>query len=376
MGAAEFKAAADGLQRARADILRKEAEQAQRLAEFDLRIADTEQKVARRGGGTGGPVGDPFDNGGRSIGAMVANSDALREFKASGYRGTSRVETKATITSSSVSGALGGLVAPDRAGVQPTPRRPLTIRSLCRNLRTESNQVTLMVQNGRVNAANPAPEGTLKGEGSLEYVEQTFRVITLATWVPVTRQALDDAVGLQALIDSELRYNLAEKEEDQLAYGNGTGDNLKGLMPQATDFEAPFTVADETPFDRLLQALAQASVANFRPSAIVLNMADAFRLHSIKDGQGRYIGGGPYEGLVNLLWSIPWVGTNALAPNDFLVGDFNAAEIYDRLDTEVLITDSHADFFVKNLYAIRAEQRLAFVVRDPRAFVKGNLITP
>ena len=60
-----------------------------------------------------------------------------------------------------------------------------------------------------------------------------------------------------------------------------------------------------TPFDRLLQALAQASNGNYKPSAIVLNTSDAFMLHSLKDTQGRYIGGGPYEGLLNLLLDHP-----------------------------------------------------------------------
>jgi HK97 family phage major capsid protein len=346
----------------------------------DRRLADVEQKSARRHyNGFGGPVGDGLETGGgRSLGAEVANSDALREFKANGFRGTSRLETKTTITSGigSVGGALGGLIPPDRGGVEPMSRRPLTVRALCRPGRTESNTVTLMRQTTRTNGAAVAPEGTLKGESGMAWTEVAFKTATIATWVPVTRQALDDAAGLQALVDGELRANLGEREEDQLLFGNGTGDNLMGVVPQAQQFAAPFVVTNETPFDRLLMALAQASVANYRPSAIVLNLADAFALHAIKDQQGRYIGGGPYEGLVNLLWSIPWVGTNAMPQNQFVTGDFaNAAQIFDRMDAEVLISDSHADFFVKNLYAIRAEQRLAFAVRAPLAFVTGQLVT-
>jgi HK97 family phage major capsid protein len=374
----EFKTAAMMLRDKYTEVKAFADESRQRMSGFDQRLHDVEQKGARRSGGLGGPVGDFFAGSDQDIGAQVANSDAIREFKAAGYRGTSRVELKTTITSGigSVGGALGGLIPPDRAGVEPLARRPLSIRSLCRPGRTESNAVTLMVQTGRTNAAAAAPEGTLKGESGLAWAEKVFKVSTIATWLPVTRQALDDAVGLQALVDSELRYMLQEKEEDGLLYGNGASDNLFGIVPQAQPFVAPFTVAAETPFDRLLMALAQASIAQYKPSAIVLNTADAFRLHSTKDTVGRYIGGGPYEAFSNLLWSIPWVGTNAMTPNEFLVGDFsNAAQIFDRMDAEVLITDSHADFFVKNLYAIRAEQRLSLVVRAPQAFVHGTLVT-
>lgn len=371
-------AASDADIRAAAALLRRkhdELEQTQRQNE--RRLADVEQKSARRHNGFGGPVGDGFETAtGRSLGAEFANSDAICEFKAAGYRGTQRLETKTTITSGvgSVGGVLGGLTPPDRGGVEPLARRPLTVRALCRAGRTESNVVTLMRQTTRQNAAAVAPEGTVKGESGMAWAEVAFRVATLATWIPVTRQALDDAAGLQALVDGELRANLAEVEENQLLFGNGTGDNFAGVVPQAQAFVAPFVVANPTPFDRILQALAQASIANYKPSAIVLNTADAFQLHSIKDTAGRYIGGGPYEGLVNLLWSIPWVGTNAMPQNLFVLGDFaNAAQIFDRMDAEVLISDSHADFFVKNLYAIRAEQRAAFAVRAPQAFVTGKL---
>ena len=369
---ADFRAATAALRRKLDDVTAAQTSN-------DRRLAEVEQKSVRRHNGFGGPVGDGLETGGgRSLGAEFANSDALREFKSAGYRGNQRLEVKTTITSGigSVGGALGGLIAPDRSGVEPMSRRPLTVRALCRPGRTVSNTVTLMRQTTRTNAAAVAPEGTLKGESGMAWTEVAFKVATVATWVPVTRQALDDAAGLQALVDGELRSNLGEKEEDQLLFGNGTGDNLMGVVPQAQAFVAPFPVINETPFDRLLMALAQASIANYKPSAIVLNTADAFQLHSIKDTAGRYIGGGPYEGLVNLLWSIPWVGTNAMPQNQFIVGDFaNAAQIFDRLDAEVLISDSHADFFVKNLYAIRAEQRLAFAVRAPLAFVTGQLVT-
>lgn len=373
-GEKEFKAAATAL-KGKLDEVRSIGG---RIDEFDGRLQDVEQKAARRHNGFTSPMnGDPFAGGsGQSLGAEFAQSQALSEFKSGGYRGTSRLETKTTITSGvgSVGGALGGLIAPDRGGVVPMARRPLTIRGLCSTGRTTSNVVTLMRQTTRNNAAAVAPEGTLKGESGMAWTEVAFKVATIATWIPVTRQALDDAAGLQALVDGELRSNLGEAEENQMLFGNGQGDNLMGVVPQAQPFVAPFVVANPTPFDRLLQALAQASIANYKPSAIVLNTADAFQLHSIKDTAGRYIGAGPYGGLVDLLWSIPWVGTNVMPQNEFVLGDFaNGAQIWDRMDAEVLITDSHADFFVRNLYVVRAEQRLAFAIRAPQAFVTGQL---
>ena len=50
-----------------------------------------------------------------------------------------------------------------------------------------------------------------------------------------------------------------------------------------------------------------------------------------------------------------------------------AAEIFDKEDATVRISDQHANFFVQNMVAILAEERLAMVVYRPLALVKGSL---
>ncbi len=48
-----------------------------------------------------------------------------------------------------------------------------------------------------------------------------------------SRQAMDDAPALASMIDVEMRYGLDDVEERQLLAGDGTGQNLLGMMPQA-----------------------------------------------------------------------------------------------------------------------------------------------
>jgi hypothetical protein len=50
------------------------------------------------------------------------------------------------------------------------------------------------------------------------------------------------------------------------------------------------------------------------------------------------------------------------------VGDFKSAVTwFDRAKTAVYLTDSHSDYFVRNLLVILAETRAAFAVTDLRA---------
>ncbi|MBF4258968.1 phage major capsid protein, partial [Vibrio anguillarum] len=76
------------------------------------------------------------------------------------------------------------------------------------------------------------------------------------------------------------------------------------------------------------------------------------------------------------LWRLPVVATQSIAQNAFLTGSFNlGAQIYDRMDIEVLVSTENTDDFEKNMVTLRAEERLAFAVYRPEAFVTGELKT-
>jgi HK97 family phage major capsid protein len=78
-------------------------------------------------------------------------------------------------------------------------------------------------------------------------------------------------------------------------------------------------------------------------------------------------------GAVPTLHGLPVVESEAIAAGVGLVGDFRKAVIWDREQASITATDSHADFFIRNLVAILAEERLAFGVRRPAAFCTLDL---
>jgi HK97 family phage major capsid protein len=53
-----------------------------------------------------------------------------------------------------------------------------------------------------------------------------------------------------------------------------------------------------------------------------------------------------------------------------LVGAFGTgAQLYDREQATIRISEQHADFFVRNAIVVLAEERLALAVKRPESFV-------
>jgi HK97 family phage major capsid protein len=70
---------------------------------------------------------------------------------------------------------------------------------------------------------------------------------------------------------------------------------------------------------------------------------------------------------------MPVAATQAMAVDKFLVGNFQAAAtLYDRWAARVEVSTEHSDFFVRNLVAVLAEERIGLAVKQPLALTYGD----
>lgn len=309
----------------------------------------------------------------KSLGFEVANHPDIKAFAENGSKGTVGITVKA-ITSASGSG--GGLITPDRQpGIVGLQRPQLRVRDLLTPGRTTSNGIEYAYQTTRTNNAAPVAETTQKPESAYAWEVDTAPVRTIAHWVPASRQAMDDIPQLESLIDGELRWGLDDVEDGELLLGDGTGQHLEGLYTQATAYSAPLTIAGATRIDQLRLAILQVELADYAPDGIVLHPTAWAGIELTKDAAGGYIFANPQGIAGPVLWGRPVVSTKRIGAGNFLTGAFKlAAQIFDRLDTEVRISDQDRDNFIKNMLTVRAEKRLALVVRRPGALVKGALV--
>ena len=340
----------------------------------------------------------------KSLGLTVVESPEFKSMIAGFPEGRipakSRVQSapisvKALFTGASSTSA-GAFVVNERTDiVEMLGRKPLTIRNLVSNRRTTSDTVEFVQETSHTNAAAVVAEATssaaptavagasgavtftnaagggYKPEGAWAFAVQTAVVKTIAEWVPVTKRALADVAQLEGLINDELRADIAEEEEDQILNGDGSGENFTGIT--ATSGIQTQAWATDL-FTTIRKGITKArTVGRVNPTALVLNPADAERVDLAKGDDGVYYYGGPQTLGARTIWGVPVVESESQAEGVGLLGDFSKAVIWDREQTTVTMTDSHADFFIRNLVAILAEERLAFGVTRPTAFVSLDL---
>lgn len=350
---------------ARMKGIEEKAEKSVNLVEATM--LELEQKMARGnwdGGGTGREEtwGEQFV---READLSTFRDNLTRRKQSEGLL------MKTTLTLGGTS--AGPLTRPFRDQTVRLPQRPLMVRDLIPSIPISTGAVEYPRQTSRPNAPAMVAEGALKPEAAMAFEMKTTAAKVIAHWIPASRQVLDDAPQLSGLIDTELRYGLAIKEDSQLLAGDGTGENLLGLIPQATAYAAPFTVTGATIIDQIGLAILQAALTDFPPDGIVMHPTDWMRVRLTKDAGGNYIFGNPATSSNALLWGLPVVATTSMQVDKFLVGSFEAAAtIYDRWLPRVEISTEHADYFIRNLVAILAEERLALAVKNPNALIYGD----
>lgn len=314
-----------------------------------------------------------------SFGEQFVKSDAFQAM-AQGRSKFARMEFKTAIVNAT--GQNQPLVPSQRVpGIVANPNRVLTIRDVLPVGRTTSNLVeftreNVFTNNAGAQYASPARENVTKPESGITFTLASAAVVTLAHFIPVSRQVLDDAPQLQSYVNGRLTYGLKLEEEDQLLNGAGTSGNLSGILASGNNVAYNRAVTGDTKVDTLRRAITQAALSEYTSDTIVINPEDWEAIELLKDTTGEYVfhgDMGPIDMIGPRIWGKRVVATNSIAEGTFLVGAMTmGAQIWDRMDAAVQISYEDGDNFKKNMATLLAEERLALTVYRPAAFIKGT----
>jgi hypothetical protein len=216
----------------------------------------------------------------------------------------------------------------------------------------------------------------LKPKSNLKFESAQAPVRTIAHYEVAHRNVLADEPMLQSTINNELLYGLRLEEDKQILQGDGTGENLLGILNTPNiQTHLQSSVAGDTKADALRRAATKAVLAYYPASGYVLHPYDWEDIELLKaTGDGQYVlATNVAVGAESRAWRQPVVESPAMPEGTFLTGAWGlGAQLYDRMQANIRISDQHADFFIRNAVAILAEMRLALAVKRPESFVKGT----
>ena len=332
-------------------------------------FATLEQKMLENTGGKQDRV--------KSMGEQFVEDTKVKEFLAQANpRGRIDVSAKTTLTSltTNAGGSVGDAIQNSRLpGILPLPQRRMTVRDLLSQGQMDGSTLEYVKETGFTNNAGMVAEGGAKPSSDIQLDLITTSAKVIAHYMKASRQVLSDISQLRSIIDQRLLYGLAYKEEAQLLSGDNTGQNLYGIIPQATAYVAPTAISDLTIIDVLRMAMLQAALAEYPASGHVMHPTDWAVIETLKDSSGRYIIGNPQGTATPTLWSLPVVATQAITVRKFLTGAFKlGAQVFDRWAARVEVATENEDDFIKNLVTILVEERLALAIYRDESFVYGD----
>lgn len=231
------------------------------------------------------------------------------------------------------------------------------------------NSFSFLRQTTRTNNAAPVADGALKPTSvySLAEIEDRVRVIAHLS-EPVPERYFADHSNLEDFLRNEMESGLFLALENQVVHGDGTGENLTGLLNTSGIITQAFVTDALT---SIRKAMTSLEVYGITPTALVLNPVDAEALDLLRDSgaTGKYLLGDPAGDGVEKLWKVPRVRSNAVAAGTAILGDWQQAQVVVREDA-TLALDRSGTNFTKNLVTMRLEGRFGFAVKRPNAFAE------
>lgn len=279
----------------------------------------------------------------------------------------------------------GGLQAPAALDVVATlPDVPTSVLDLFPRIGlANNNQFAYLRQVKHTAAAAVVADGAAKPVSEFEFteVEDRCRVIAamvhdipvrylgandLGTWLDTGR---GDFPELARILDVQLKHDIMRALELQTLTGDGTGENMTGLLTTSGIGQSAFSTDAIT---SLRKAWTQLVLKGETPTALVLSAQDYESLELLRENgaTGGFLLDGESLGRIA---KAPVVLSPVLEPGQAILGDFNQAAVVVREDASVIAATQAGDDFDKNLVRLRSEGRYGFQVLRPSAFTVVDL---
>ena len=376
-------------ERAEVESLLVEAKSAKRVEDLGRELGGGMNNVftdSHAGDGAGGP-GDRF-----------VKSPEYKRIKDPGSRGQNwgtgpirvsqvALSAKGTLLETGVGGPGGGLVPPYyQPGAVSKLFEPLGVAELFGSSQVTASQIRYVTEGTATSGAAGVAEAGVKPESTIAMSEVVEPIRKLATVLPISSEMLEDSASVQAYLNERLGLFVRLEEERQLLRGTGTNE-LVGIFGRSGINQYTKLAADDNA-TALARVLANTAGSSFvQPDAIILHPSNYLSTRLLRDGTGgtagNFLGGGPFTGAYGngaasdaglfgaSLWNTRVVLSTHVGVGTALVGNFGQSpHVWRRGGVSVDASESHNDFYVRNLVMLRAEERLGLGCYRASAFTE------
>jgi HK97 family phage major capsid protein len=181
--------------------------------------------------------------------------------------------------------------------------------------------------------------------------------------LPISDEMLEDQPQVATYINGRLQLFVRQAEEEYI---------VAKLLAVAGTASSAAEVDGTNIFDGIAAAIMHVRVdSGLEPDGLLISPLDAAKMDVVRatGGTGAYFSGGPYGQPNQNPWGLRRVVTTAVNNGGSVVGAFReGAMLWRRGGLTIEASNSHADYFRRNLTALRCEERLAITVFRNAAF--------
>jgi HK97 family phage major capsid protein len=379
-------------------------------AEANLKTVQEVEDIGRKlgpsvssfqGGVTSEPQDRMFQTIQKSLGEQFTDSasykSAINRWREAGggrfETGAIALEAKGTLLEAAGGGggALGATVPAVIPGVVDKLFQKLTFADLLMQGQASQASLRYVVEGTATSGAAGVAEGGLKPQSTLGLTTTDEPIKKIATSLKVSDEMIEDAPAIQSYINGRLILFVQIEEERQLIRGTSGGNEVQGLLTsRSVPVYAGGTAAGNKAVQTFKAMNGLRGSAFLEPDWIVMNPTDWQDIRLLTDTAGQFFGGGPFygpyggpqgpagasaqvSGPTDSLWNKPVYVTGAVGAGTAIVGTRTSGQVWRRGGISVEATNSNEDDFLKNLVALRAEERLGLAVYRPTGFVELRL---
>lgn len=302
------------------------------------------------------------------------------------FKADSIFETKATITNVSP-GSGDTMSQAQRIGIVGTAQPDVDTAILSAIPRGVASSSTIewirmtsaksaLLGKPQYDASSPAfREGAAKQEIAPAFSLTKTDVVTVAAWLPVSRQAIDDSGELRGFLTNELFDSVRRELVREVLAGDGADGEMEGLATSGLTTAPPAAVSGEGNIERIRRSIAALEAKGFAVDSIILHPNDwaDIELQKSAGGSEEFLAGVPRGANPSSLWNKPVMSHEYQPEGTFVVGALaQSMKLWTRQDAQLLVSDSHGDNFTKNILVMLAELRAAVTIVRPAGLIRGT----